>query len=370
MFFVINKSNIWNLKQLDGPPLVTFDYSLIEYENTFSKTNYHLFFEQHLNKLIDLVETKSDLFTNEKIILEKLIYKNWNPLRKEKSMQLMRQLKRLLNKFEQIKLIDLIRSIKDLTISRQTNNKSLPSKEFNEYFLVRVYSTFKLLEYTIEMIRSQLFIDLMKLIKNAIYLPNNILFVSTVARIYFILKKYKQNITFIYNCLRENIHLFKSTQIEWSNDFKIDQMPIKICCFSNEKNLNNSNNELNLVEFEALKINEEVLQDIGVKIERNEKNDLLFIKWKKVLLTNIQKMIRITFKKAGSTTSLVKFNKKLSKFLNSKLNKFKDDYTLFLNDLLNKKLINKKDFKIKSIKKKLILKAIYKSISKFCINKI
>ena len=98
----MSNSIIWNFKQLDGPPFVTFDYSSIEYENRFSNTDYHLFFEQHLNKLLDLVETKSsnEMFKNEKIILEKLIYKNWNPLRKEKSMQLMKMLKRLLVKFE------------------------------------------------------------------------------------------------------------------------------------------------------------------------------------------------------------------------------------------------------------------------------
>ncbi len=139
---------------------------------------------------------------------------------------------------------------------------------------------------------------------------------------------------------------------------KINSVTFIISCL--EKSPNSTFFNLN-----EIAISENVTNLI-VKIENN---DLLFTKWKKVLRTNIQKMIRITFKKAGSTTSLVKFNKKFNKFLNSKLNKFKDDYTLFLNDLLNKKLINKKDFKIKSIKKKLILKAIYKSISKFCINK-
>ncbi len=55
----------------------------------------------------------------------------------------------------------------------------------------------------------------------------------------------------------------------------------------------------------------------------------------------------------GNSMKLTNLNKIFLEEHTLKLNKFKDDYTLFLNDLLNKKLINKKDFKIKSIKKKL-----------------
>ena len=58
-------NNLWNLKVLVSPPLVTFDYNLKDYENLFSKTDYCLLFEQHLNKLINLIDTKNILLTNE-----------------------------------------------------------------------------------------------------------------------------------------------------------------------------------------------------------------------------------------------------------------------------------------------------------------
>ena len=354
-------NNLWNLKVLDSPPLVTFDYNLKDYDNLFSKTDYCLLFEQHLNKLINLIDTKKILLTNEKTILEKLIYKNWNPLRKEKSMQLMRQLKKQLNKFEQINLSDLVKSVRDLSNSRQQTIKSLPSREVYEYLLIRLYSAFKLLDYTLEMIKNKLFIHLMKLIHNAIYLANNMLFVSAISRIYFILKKYKQNITFVYNCLREHIHLFKSTSIQWSNQFKIDQLPLNISISNETKRTNEpttSSNDSNIeLTFRQL-INTE---DFGVPIERepeivlNNSENELFVKWKKILIKNIELI---------ESDDLVIFNKNLRKFLVKKLKKFEQNYSLFLKDILNKKLLNKNDFKIKKAKNKIFLKMIYKTISK------
>ena len=354
----MSDSDVWNLKNLEGPPMVTFDYSLSEYDSLFSKTEFHSMFEHHLNKLIDLMETKQNLLYNDKVILEKLIYKNWNPLRKEKYMQQMRQLKKMLNSYEQLNLVDLSNSIKQMITSRQPTLRTLPSKEVNEYLLVRLCTAFKLLESAIHLIRDKLYFELMKSIQNAIYLANNYLFLSAVSRIYFVLKKYKQNVMFVYNSLREYIELFKSTSNDWS-PAKIGDLSLKLSTQSFEREKTDKDEkEINLAKFEKLN-----LEDYGVKIERDAldldhalaEDDL--VEKKKALIRNIQKIFK-------SSESIKKFDQKFKNFLKSKSNELDND-NLFLKEVLDKKLIIKKDFKIKKLKKKLIIKIIYKSISKF-----
>ena len=344
-------SDLWNQISLETPPLVTFDYSLNEYNHLFSCTDYHLLFEQNLNKLIHLF--KNSPLDDEQNLFEKLIFKNWNPLRKEISMQLMRQLKRLLTKWKQIKLNDLAGSIKEMSISKQESIKKLPSKEVFEYFLVRLQSAFNLADYIESLIKNKLFIHLMKLIHNAIYLANNILFVSTVSRLYFILKKFKNITLYVYNSLRSYIHLFKSTSIQWSSNFTIDKLPPKLAF---EKKIE-QNLQIEKKIFSFVDLNQE--EDIGVRIERVEvtqSNESEFSKWKKLLLKSINKSIE-----------LKNFKKEFRKFLYKKYKISNADYIQFLNELLNKKSICITDLNGK--KKKKFLKIIYKTITKFIQNK-
>ncbi len=349
----MSDSDVWNLKNLDGPPMVTFDYSLSEYESLFSNTEFHSMFEYHLNKLIDLIETKQNFFKNEKLLLEKLIYKNWNPLRKEKYMQQLRQLKKMLSNYEELKLAELSKSIKHMITSRQPTLKTLPSREVNEYLLVRLCTAFKLLEFTMRLIRDKLYVELMRSIQNAVYLANNYLFLSAVSRIYFVLKKYKQNVMFVYNSLREHIGLFKSTSNDWS-PAKIDNLALKLSTQSIKKEKKNlDETELNLAKFERLNLEE----DLGVTIERNTLDLNCDLEKKKFLIKNIQKIFK-------TSQSVKKFEQKFKKFLKTKSIELNFDY-LFLKEVLEKKLISKKDFTVKKLKKKLILKTIYKSISKY-----
>ncbi len=188
-------SDAWNLKCLDGPPVVTFDYSSEEYEARFRFNNFHVLFEQHLQKLISLMETSSSIFLTEKSLLEKLIYKNWNALRKEKSMQSMQRLKRMLATFENLKFIELLKQLDGLTArSRQTQFssskfRSLPSREVFEHFLARVYGAYRMFKFMLSLIREKIFFFLVKSIQMAVFMPNNLIFLGTVSRIYCLLKK-------------------------------------------------------------------------------------------------------------------------------------------------------------------------------------
>lgn len=315
--------DFWNYKIIDSPPVVTFYYTPDECKARFSANDFHVLFENHLNNLLKLVDSNQTFFQTEITLLKKLVYKSWNSLRKERAMQSMQKLKRLLNSYEEIKFEELIKKMKDLVTPDQMqisfNKRSLPSREVFEHFTVRIYGVFRLLEYAQSLIRENIFFYLVKSIQIAVFMPNNLLFLGTVSRIYCIIKKYNESIVFVYNCLRQYLHLFKSTNIKWSNKFQIEQLPQRIL-------LNNENendlNEINLLESKIeqldllnLKNNEAVndltfnnlqhpnIQDIGVRIERSHgitepekssgsktsNNSIRFVKWNKILTRYIQK---------------------------------------------------------------------------------
>ena len=257
-------SDLWNLKRLEPPPFVTFEYTNNELETRFANKN-HFIFNDYLNKLYNLLESSEVFMSNEKHVLEKLIYKNWNPLRKEKSLQFMRKLKTILGSFEDMKLSSLARDFKDLKKPRTQAGKelrSVPSKELHEYFLVRLLAAFNLLNHAVNLIRDKIFVYLSALIQSGIYLPNNLLFLSVVARIFCLFKKYAQLIVLTYNNLREYVGLFKSTNIIWSSMFELDKLPLKI-------NINLENNESKVVNLEK-KLDQLVLLDNVLQEEKNE----------------------------------------------------------------------------------------------------
>ena len=280
----INDSVIWNQKNLDSPPLVTFDYPLSEYNKLFKDTNFNLIFFDHVEKTINLFNKSKILFLNEKSLLEKIIYKNWNPLRKENSLKLMKQLKRIINSFIDLKLDSLLVNIKETSQTRDqtflkniTNNKlikTLPSREIFEYFLVRLVSSHQLLEYGMNLIKSNILIHIMKSIKNAIYLPNNILFMSNLSRLYCFLKKYNQMIILIYNNLRDYINLFKSTSIKWSKSFNLDELPSHLSDnkLKNKKDVNNFNSNeciIDIINQPNFMVKNDLVEDLGEKIDRD-----------------------------------------------------------------------------------------------------
>ena len=185
--------DIWNYKIIDAPPIVTFDYTLAEYRTSFSSNNFQVIFDQHLNKLFTLIKSNQEFFKTETTLLKKLIFKNWNSLRKERSMRSMQRLKKVLNSFEEFQFENLLKTMIDLIDSRQIqyslNKKSLPSKEVFEHFLVRIYGVFRLLEFAQMLIRENIFFYLVKSIQMAVFMPNNLLFLGTVSRIYCVVKK-------------------------------------------------------------------------------------------------------------------------------------------------------------------------------------
>jgi hypothetical protein len=266
----VNENMIWNFKSLDQPPVVAFDYSPNEYNLLLKNSNFEPLFNQNLQKLTNLLAKSKSLFQNEKFYLEKIIFKNWNALRKEKSLQLMRKLKGILNSFEQLKLDILLANVGEILNRNNRNIKFLPSKEYFEFLLVRLLSAYKLLDYGQVLIKAKILFYIVKNIKHAIFLSNNILFLSIISRIYCLFKCYQQQTAFLYNILKENICLFKATTIKWSENFLVDRLPISLTSQKYKKNVSEESKKLTKPEIQFENEVNKMEQDIGEVILRDD----------------------------------------------------------------------------------------------------
>lgn len=328
--------NLWNKKSIDSPPFITLEYTKQEYEKLFKNTTFNVLFTNQLELLNRLFSTSKNQFLEEKSILDKLIYKNWNALRKEKSLQNMRKLKRILNSFVDLKLDSLIETISMLSnksVPNQTN-VCIPSRGVYEYLLVRLFASFNLLQYSVDLIRSKIFFYLIKQIKNAVFLSNNIVYMSTIARLYCFIRKYKQQICFLYNSLREYIELFKSSQVKWSEEFSLDQFPEKLVDKPSEIEFDLNKlvveNDLITRPIEMMEKNQietsfPLEMDLGEKIEReeviledfNEKYRKEFLENVKIILLNSSDSIDLKLIKKKLSTYFKRTLKKRIRIIHS-----------------------------------------------------
>ncbi|RNA11833.1 ABC transporter F family member 4-like [Brachionus plicatilis] len=348
---VTSDLNLWNLKKVDPPPFVTLDYTKKEFDYLFQATTFSVLFKNHLEKLKILLDSGERYFLSEKQILEKIIFKNWNSLRKEKSFQFMKKLKSLLNNFVDLKFSNLIETINVMTRSVnepevKMSKISLPSKEVFEYFLLRLHTVLVLFDHAIFLIRDKIYFYIIKYIKNGIFLSNNLLYMSNTARIYCIIKKYHVQTKFLYNNLREHISLFKSTSIKWSESFNIEDLPTEIK--EEHTNFNNHVLEKNATDFEKfvnLSVNSDD-QDLGELIDRDSIEPLSKFKNRKPKKKPCSKNRKILFKKiilfVTSSDGINEIKSKFKRFIKIKLKKMGSSYSNFLKDCLadKKVLIN------------------------------
>jgi hypothetical protein len=274
--------DIWNRKDVESPPFVTLDYSNDDYKHLISSIDYILF-NDSLNQFVKILEQSESLYNTEKTLLVKLIYKNWNCFRRDRSMQFIKRLKTLMTSFENLKIVDLLKRIKDLSISSETNStinhkllkhKSLPSRELYQFLLVRIYSSFRLFHYIIDLIKFSIYPLVAKSIANGIYLPNNVLFTATLARIYCFFKSFSVKSSIVYNNLRNCLNLFKATNIEWNSDFDLDKLP-------NQLGLKVNTMTIEVNSIDSMQFIDSKSEDLGERIEREDvpsKSPSLFFK--------------------------------------------------------------------------------------------
>ena len=174
---------LWNSKSLDAPPLVTFQYTESECAQL---SCFKSMFADHLARFLDLANTTRDQYSTELTLLGKLIYKNWNCFRKEKSIQYMRKLRNLAKGYSALDLPSLVTDLMTTTTTAAAAGQAprMASREYYEYFLVRLLGAHSLLVYAMDLVKFKVSVHLMKAISNAIYLANNLLFISVSARIY------------------------------------------------------------------------------------------------------------------------------------------------------------------------------------------
>lgn len=264
---------LWNKTNLKSPSYMTLEYTKYEYESLFAKTNFHLLFNDKLTSMCSLFERSKSAFADEKYILERLIYKNWNALRKEQSLKNMRKLKSLLSKLNSLSLEKLSETV--MLLNKKKSNQQvtcLPSRELYEFYLFRLYAAYNLIEYCQNLVRSKLTTHFVRQIKNAVFLSNNLLYMSNISRIYCLISKYQVSISYVYNCLREYIKLFKSSGIEWSVDISLENLPIYLSDSKASQNVGSIviGNYKNLIEHQQkCDLDEEMEEDIGQPIERS-----------------------------------------------------------------------------------------------------
>lgn len=372
-----NDLNLWNNKQIDPPPFVTLSYTNTEFNDLFKTNTFSVLFKNYLEKLKNLFESGDYFFLSEKQMLEKLIFKNWNSLRKEKSLQYMKKLKHFLNDFVNFKFNNLVETINIMTGSLdRTNEKkskiSLPSREVFEYFLIRLYAILTLFNHIMFTIRNKICFFIIKYIKNGIFLSNNILYLCNVSRIYCIIKKYQINSKFLYNNLREHIHLFKSTSLKWNESFSLDMLPINVK--DTKLNLDDHNLEQSLENFEKNINFSTKNEDIGELIDRDSIEKISKPKDKKKKLNSSKR--KILFKKIqlliSSTDQIDKIKSKFKRFIKGKIKKNSLNYSSFLRDCLadKKSFIKKLNGLLQNVsnlnqnEKSLFSKSIIKIIKK------
>lgn len=330
---LIDDKCLWNKKFLNQPPLTTFTYTKIDYEKLTSL--------EKLNQLIGLFEKTSSLFNAEKFLLDKLIYKNTNALRKEKSFEYMRKLKRSLSNYSELKIDGLLVTVRDLATNIDksiigVSSINIPSKQVYEYVLVRLLGAYLAVNNSICLIKNKILIHVMKSIKNGLFMSNNMLFLATTSRIYALIRKYSDYIAMIYNYIRPIVNLIKGNDLKWEDEFSIENLPESLTLKHSEpvREVEISNN-----------IDSGINEDLGLPVERVEdkptvKQTKNTDKYKKLLMKKLKIFIKLIWKK--EKFGVKKFQKNLEKFIDRNLSKNKE-YGGFIKELIG----DKDKFKIK-----------------------
>jgi hypothetical protein len=356
---------IWNMKTLEQPSVVSMNYTSTEYQKII---NFNSKLYKQCKDLENNLIKNNNAFLCEKSIIDKIFYKNFNTLRKEKSIHYIRKLKRLLKSFDELKTESLIISLQELTKNSENDENNglflLPPKESFEFIFIRLFSLLKVSMFVIRLIKRNIFPMVIKSTKNCIFLSNNILFFGAVSRVYAILKnEYIRHLTQVYVSLKDGINLFKSTDIDRLDTCVLDfQMFSTHLEYDESKSINNQNTkQITSPEHIGMELSNE--QDLGECINResttlNYTDEIIesFSKakrkfLKKKIFKKINEFVEFFSKRAGNDEK-AQFKRKLELFLKINMKKFGTIYKKFLNDLLNDLKKLKRNIKVNVLKTK------------------
>lgn len=349
----MNDIDVCNIKDLSEPPFVTFDFfetSSSSFSSNFSRLS------ESLRDLLRFYDKHKDAYNTEKYLLDKIVYKNWNSLRKEKALENLRKLKRILSTLDKLNLLVVVEKLNDTIASNsQTffNNKiKLPSKEYCEFVLVRLLSTYKLVDYSLNLIKSSLFFQLTRSIGSAFFLSNHILFLSLIARIYYLFKEKAFHLKNTYNNLRESISKFESTKQKWCHLFQLEKLPIKLTIIDDAQNItiekqlkemnlckidqSNTHSDLSVEEFIGERVEREIMNESNGQKQNKSENTKKKKQFSKQFVKNVKKY----FKKCFNQGKLKLKQKRFRKLVLNYLNDIRREHNL-MNEL-NMKFLKKK----------------------------
>jgi hypothetical protein len=364
---------IWNTKKIEQPMFKTVAYTKIEYQNVFNIKSILINICKDL-KIVLTNHKQSLLF--EQNIMSKMIYKNFNTLRKDKAFQSVKKLQRLLKSFQELEIEMVIKSIMPINENERIDGLFyLPPREFFEFILTKLFSALKILKFIKLFIKSLIFFNLINSTKNSIFLSNNILFLSTISRIYFVKNEYLKHLHNVYIFIKDKIFVFKSTNYNWSEKFDLNLFQVR----STTKTVKNYQNR------DIKKLDMKIDNDFGENVNRESINllesfelqnskktheSLLFKKMKlwEFFVKKLRFLVETYFNRQNiSKKEKNEFKKKVKFFLKRKIKNQGFEFSNFLKDLAQypKKLRNNIKFSIFQEKKNLC-----DDLKKYIIKKI
>ena len=303
----IENDQLWNLKSIDNsmPPIIRLEY---DEKTDKNEIILHNNLNQNLEDSLNQIKLFDSTLTYEINLLQKLLIKNYNALRKDIAMNLLKKLKKLLCNYKQCDIFGVLKKIdsnesnnKNKYINKKSSNYFL-AREFYEFLLVKFYSSINLLKI-IQSICKTCTKYLLERIYNAIYTANNLIFLSCIARIYAICKRILPCLTKSYNYLRKHLQSFKSTNLIWNSLFNLNDYPFEVDMneIKNEIEdytvkaseidncLNNQNDYQDCLDLGVSIRREDVAENTTVEEEVTQMNDES--KWKRVLFKFYRKIL-------------------------------------------------------------------------------
>ncbi|KAL3874972.1 hypothetical protein ACJMK2_037918 [Sinanodonta woodiana] len=206
------QTTMWNIRHLKPPPACSLKTCLDWEQSHIIQKAYSA-----ICKAEESVQNHKILWT-ENTLLESLVYKLNNQFRAEKFFQGLRKIRSCLKRFKEVDLEKLLSEIKpefQIDPKMQVNRlEHLPSQQSVQYILVRIMSTTALLTQMANYCMYTFICSQMQL-RIGSFIPQHLIFVSLVSRIWVICKSLCVSMGNLYNNLTSCLPALAKTEVSW-----------------------------------------------------------------------------------------------------------------------------------------------------------
>jgi len=144
--------------------------------------------------------------------------------------------------------------------------------------------------------------------------------------------------------------LFKSTNIKWSQEFDLNQLPLQLSDSADSpdahgvKLLEEKIDKLDLIRSHAFVTDQQTTEDLGVCVERTVRKDKDFVKWRRALLKKCHQAVRAVFGDSYEERLDKKLRVRIGRFLHEKAALVDyEKYNRFLQETVKKTSLLKRD---------------------------